>query len=106
MFPKLICSMKNKAKQEELNTVYKDFVMQKKPAAEEQVTLENEFFECGTCIDYMMTLYRVVKSYIDKRTGQEDTPLFVDPSLIRQMIAMVERFTEDDILNLKCLMNF
>ena len=61
--------MKNKAKQEELNTVYKNFVDQKNQPAEEVVRLENEFFDCGTCLDYMMTLYKVVKSYIDQKTG-------------------------------------
>lgn len=57
MFPKLICSMKNKTKQEELNTVYKNFVENKNSPVKEQVRCDNEFFECGTCLEYMMTLY-------------------------------------------------
>jgi hypothetical protein len=49
----------------------------------------------------------VIKHYIGTNAARsEGRALYIDPKIIHQMLAMIEKFNPTEMLKLKCMMNF
>lgn len=106
LFPVLITTVRSAEKQEELHREYKKY-MESKSNVSADGKCNNKFADCCQDASTFRVLIDVIESELNSRPESKTKEvLYVHPSQLIQMAAIVDKLSINDMLRLLYLMNF